>query len=122
MELKDLNRDAKLACVSLFERMVKADGVSSEEEADTAARFAEMFGEDEYQSFMDLADDVHGEDDLRKIISAVTDQPTRNLIYGTIMESALDGGIEHGESELMDWLTGEWSIEVKPLDESTKSE
>jgi len=53
------------------------------------------------------------EQTLRKYLSTIGRQEAREVIYGTVIEAAMTDTVEGRESALLDWLAGEWNVEVK---------
>ncbi len=114
MELKDLNRTEKMACIALLNVMVITDGASSPEEAKHAAHLAEAFGKDEFLGLVDETNNlVQTKQDLTTLVAEVTDQETRELIFGEILECASEDGIFDGEASWLEWLAEQWEIHVE---------
>ena len=53
------------------------------------------------------------EQTLRKFLSTISRQEAREVIYGTVIEAAMTDTVDGRESALLDWLAGEWNVEVK---------
>ncbi len=114
MELKDLTHDEKLALVALVEVVVASDAEVSDHEQDRIAALATTFGEDAYRALVDEADErFPDEEALKAFLSALSREEARELIYGTVLESALPDVIDTHESSLLGWLAAEWGITVQ---------
>jgi hypothetical protein len=46
-------------------------------------------------------------------------QDARELIYGQVLETAVENGVDALEAELLDWLAKTWGVRVQVLDEPT---
>jgi hypothetical protein len=42
----------------------------------------------------------------------------RDLIFGTILESADEGALDRNETSLLDWLSAEWNVKIEIADET----
>ncbi len=121
MELMDMNHKEKVACLALVHAVVAADNDTSPEEAEHIASLADEFGEDKYIALVDEANElVQTEDDLKAVVSDIIDQDTRDMVFETILECAIENGVVTAESELLEWLAEEWDIEIVFQDDETE--
>jgi hypothetical protein len=120
MELSDLDHDERVALVVLVELVGESNAEVTEEEAGRIDAVAQALGDEEYRRLAAEADErCPDEAAIRAALRAVKRQEARELIYGTALEVAAGDAIRGGESDLLDWLAGEWGIEVKlaePID------
>jgi hypothetical protein len=120
MELADLNQDERTALVGLMKLTVMSDGSVSEEELEYVEDLVDAFGEDGYQSTLDAFEkrfsDADGFKRFLKTVGAGR-QDARELIFGTVLETAGTEAIEGGEAELLDWLGKTWDIKIEIEDE-----
>jgi hypothetical protein len=115
MELTGLSKEEKLATVTLVEHLVLADQNVSQAERKYIDKLATAFGDDEYRALLDEADTHLGsEEAVKALLSGISGQEARNLIYGIVMECAFEHGLNAEESELLAWLAQEWKIEQGP--------
>jgi hypothetical protein len=114
MELADLNKEEQIALAGLLEFVVLASGhVTDDEQAEIDA-IVEALGEDAYDAAVAEVDKRFSDEQaLRKYLSTISRQEAREVIYGTVIEAAMTDTVEGRESELLDWLAGEWNVEVK---------
>ena len=114
MELNELTHDEKLALVALVEVVVASDTEVSENEQDRIADLAAAFGEDAYRALVDEADERFADEEaLKSFLTGITREDARELIYGTVLESALPDVIDTHESSLLGWLATAWGITVQ---------
>jgi len=118
MEIEDLNADERLALVGLVKAVVLADGRVSDEEVDEVKDIVDDIGEETYRDLLTAFEARFGDEaSFRRFLQTIVRQDARDLIYGTILEGAAADAIEGGESELLTWLAGAWSIEITVDDE-----
>ena len=114
MELTELDRAERLACVALIKGIVLGDGRATGGEVEHTAQLGDAFGASEFRELMrEASEKVGSEDELKKLLETVKRQPARNLIFGTAMETAFEDGLEGSESKLLDWLIAEWHIDMR---------
>jgi len=120
MELADLNQDERTALVGLMKLTVMADGNVSEEELEYVEDLVEAFGEEGYQATLDAFEKRFSDvDSFKRFLKTlgVGRQDARELIFGTVLETAGTEAIEGGEAELLDWLGRTWDIKVEIQDD-----
>ncbi len=118
MELADLNKEEQIALAGLLEFVVMASGHVTEDEQAEIDAIVDALGEDKYRAAVEEVDRrFENEEELRTFLSKIERQDAREVIYGTVMEAAMTDTVEGRESALLDWLAGEWKIEVS-YDES----
>lgn len=121
MELMDMNHKEKVACLALVHAVVTADHATSPEEAEHIAILADEFGEAAYIALVEEANElVQTEEDLKAVVHDIIDQDTRELVFETILECAIENGVVTAESELLEWLAEEWDIEIVFQDDETE--
>jgi|ERR1022692_288645 hypothetical protein len=117
MELEDLNPDERTALVGLMKLVVMSDGHVAEEEIEHVEALVDAFGEESYQatleSFEKRFDD---EPSFRKFLGGIGRQEARELIFGTVLESADEGAIDGNEASLLDWLSKLWNVKIEISD------
>jgi uncharacterized tellurite resistance protein B-like protein len=114
MELTDLNKEEQIALAGLLEFVVLASGHVTEDEQAEIDAIVEALGEDAYGAAVAEVDKrFSDEQTLRKFLSTISRQEAREVIYGTVIEAAMTDTVEGRESALLDWLAGEWNVEVK---------
>ena len=121
MELRDLNEDERVALVGLMKLVVMSDGEVSEDELEHVEVLANAFGEEGYQSSLDRFErQFRDEDEFRRFLQQVRRQEARDLIFGTILESADEGGLDTGEASLLDWLSRAWNVKIEIADDAAQ--
>ena len=114
MELTDLNKEEQIALAGLLEFVVLASGHVTDDEQAEIDVIIEALGEDAYDAAVAEVDKRFSDEQaLRKFLSTISRQEAREVIYGTVIEAAMTDTVEGRESALLDWLAGEWSVEVK---------
>jgi len=114
MELTDLDADERMALVALMKLIVMADGNVSEEEVEQVEAVVQAFGEEAYRSSMNEVDAKFPDEKSLKAFLAKTGRPeARELIYATILDTAISDAVEGHESELLNWLAKEWNVKVE---------
>lgn len=114
MELSDLTHDERLALVALVEAVIASDAKVSDDEAGHIERLAAVFGDENYRTLAEEADERFADEaDLKTFLSALLRQEARELIYGTVLDAALPDVIDEHESSLLGWLATEWGITVQ---------
>ena len=115
MEVKDLSHDEKVGLIGLVEAVAIADGDVSEGEGDEIGRLASEFGEAQYQSLLDEAEERFPDwDSLSEYLATIKKQETRELIYGTVIEEAMvEPSLAKASSQIWDWLDQAWDIKME---------
>ena len=114
MELPDLNQDERTALVGLMKLIVMSDEEVSEDELEHVEALAAAFGEDGYQRTLDAFENrFHDEPSFRKFLQGIGRQEARDLIFGTVLESASEGALDDAETSLLDWLAETWHIKIE---------
>jgi len=114
MELAGLEHEERVALVSLVEWIGESNREITEEESRSIAGIVDALGAEAYRAIAAEVDDrFASEEALRAFLSSITRQEARELIYGATLEVAIGDAIQRSESDLLDWLAREWSIEVR---------
>jgi hypothetical protein len=117
MELRDLNHDERLALVALLAEVVESDSSASEAEANAIDRVVDAFGEDEYRGLVDEVDSrFTDEAGFKAFLTGIDRQEARDLIYGTVLETATADTVNTSESGILDWLAKTWNVRVEIAD------
>ena len=118
MELRDLSHEERLALVALLEVVLESDRVVSDGEVADIDRVVNELGQDEYQRLVPEVDRrFPTEDELKAFLPSITGQEARDLIYGTVLDTAIEDSVDPRESELLDWLAALWNVRVELEDE-----
>ena len=118
MELRDLSHEERLALVALLEVVLESDRVVSDGEVADIDRVVNELGQDEYQRLVPEVDRrFPTEDELKAFLPSITRQDARELIYGTVLDTAIEDSVDPRESELLDWLAALWNVRVELEDE-----
>ena len=118
MELRDLNHDERLSLVALLGEVVESDSSASDAEASAIDRVVEALGEDEYRRLADEVDTrFTDEAGFKAVLVGIGRQEARELIYGTVLETATADTVNTSESEILDWLARTWNVRVEIADE-----
>jgi hypothetical protein len=113
MELADLNQNEQIALAGLLEFVVLASGHVTEDEEHEIDAIVEAIGEEKYRKAVDEVDKRFSDEKaFRTFLSTIDRQEARELIYGSVMEAAMTDTVEGRESALLEWLAGEWKVEV----------
>ena len=114
MELPDLNQDERTALVGLLKLIVMSDGEVSEDEVEHVETLVAAFGEDGYQRTLDAFEKrFQAEESSKKFIKTIGRQESRDLIFGTVLESAGEGALDSAETGLIDWLAQLWNVKIE---------
>jgi hypothetical protein len=117
MELEDLNADERIALVGLVKMVVLADGEVAEDEIEHVEELVDAFGEEGYEATLESFEKrFPDEDSFRKFLGTIERQGARELIFGTVLESADEGAIEGAEAAVLDWLSKLWNIKIEISD------
>ena len=117
MELSELNQDERTALVGLMKVVVLSDGNVSEDEIEHVESLVDAFGEDEYQRTLDAFEKRFlDEAAFREFLRKVGRPDARELIFGTVLESAGEGALDDSETDLLDWLSKTWNIKIEIAD------
>ena len=113
MEIKDLGHDEQLALVALVEFIAEANPEITDRESDEIARIADRIGSDRYRELISEVDErFANEAALREFLATVRRQEARELIFGEALGLAMGDTIQGSESDLLEWLSGEWGVEI----------
>jgi len=120
MEITDLAHDERLALVALLGIVVQSGRtVAEDEEARLGGVMTRLGGEE----FDRLADEANrrftDEDALKAFLLCIDRQDARELVYGQVLETAVENGVDPLERELLDWLAKTWHVSVEVLDGPT---
>jgi hypothetical protein len=114
MELPDLNQDERTALVGLLKLIVMSDGEVSEGELEHVETLVEAFGDDGYQRSLDTFEQrFSDEESFKKFLKTIGRQESRDLIFGTVLESAGEGALDGAETGLIDWLAQQWNVKIE---------
>jgi hypothetical protein len=114
MELPDLNQDERTALVGLLKLIVMSDGEVSEDELEHVETLVEAFGDDGYQRSLDTFEQrFSDEESFKKFLKTIGRQESRDLIFGTVLESAGEGALDGAETGLIDWLPQQWNVKIE---------
>jgi len=114
MELRDLSHEERLALVALLEVVLESDRAVSEGEVADIDRVVGELGRDEYQRLVPEVDRrFPTEDELKAFLPSITRQDARELIYGTVLDTAIEDSVDLRESEFLDWLATLWNVRVE---------
>jgi hypothetical protein len=117
MEIADLNQDERTALVGLMKLIVMSDGNVTEDELEHVESLVDAFGEGEYQRTLDAFEKrFPDEESFRKFLRGVGREDAREVIFGTVLESAGEGALDHHETDLLDWLSKAWNIKIEIAD------
>jgi hypothetical protein len=114
MELPDLNQDERTALVGLLKLIVMSDGEVSEDELEHVETLVAAFGDDGYQRSLDTFEQrFSDEESFKKFLKTIGRQESRDLIFGTVLESAGEGALDGAETGLIDWLAQQWNVKIE---------
>ena len=114
MELPDLNQDERTALVGLMKLIVMSDGEVSEDELEHVETLVAAFGDDGYQRTLDAFEKrFQDEESFKKFLKTIGRQESRDLIFGTVLESAGEGALDSAETGLLDWLAQTWNVKIE---------
>jgi hypothetical protein len=117
MELEDLNPDERTALVGLMKLVVMSDGEVAEDEIEHVEALVDAFGEEGYEATLETFEKRFAdEDSFRKFLGGIDRQDARDLIFGTVLESADEGAIDGAEASLLDWLSKLWNVKIEISD------
>jgi hypothetical protein len=120
MELPDLNHEERLALVALLEQVVESEGAVSEAEVAKIERVVGAFGEEEYRRLVEEVDSrFTDEESLKTFLGGIGRQDARELIYGTVLETAAEHTVNTPESNVLDWLAKLWNVRVEIDDDGS---
>src|SRR5262249_51550029 len=78
-------------------------------------RVVAELGQDEYQRLVAEVDRrFPTEDELKAFLPSITRQEARDLIYGTVLDTAIEDSVHPRESEVLDWLAALLNVRVAP--------
>lgn len=113
MELQDLNREERLALVALLELVVESDQRAVDGEITEIDRVVEALGRAEYQSLVVEVDErFPTEEELKAFLPSIVRQEARELIYGTVLDTAIEDAVDVWESSMLDWLSRIWNVQM----------
>ena len=114
MELRDLSHEERLALIALLEVVLESDRAVSDGEVADIDRVVGELGRDEYQRLVPEVDRrFPTEDALKAFLPSITRQDARELIYGTVLDTAIEDSVDPRESEFLDWLAALWNVRVE---------
>jgi hypothetical protein len=114
MELRDLAHEERLALVALLEMVLESDHTVSDGEVADIDQVVGELGREEYQRLIDEVDRrFPTEDDLKAFLPSITRQDARDLIYGTVLDTAIADAVDPRESDVLDWLATLWNVRVE---------
>jgi hypothetical protein len=97
--------------------VVMSDGEVSEEELEHVEMLVGAFGDEGYAAALDAFERRFGDEaSFRKFLESIRRQDARDLVFGTVLESAGEAAIEGSEASLLDWLSTSWNIKIEIAD------
>jgi len=113
VELKDLNDNERLALVALIEAILESDAAVSDAELDQLDAVVDEIGDELYEDTAEaVSERFQSEESLREFLPEITRQDARELIYGTVLETALSDSLDSHEGGLLGWLAQIWGIDI----------
>lgn len=98
--------------------IVMSDGEVSEDELEHVETLVAAFGDEGYQRTLDAFETrFQDEPSFRKFLKGIGRQDARDLIFGTVLESAGEGALDHAETSLIDWLAEAWNVKIEIQEE-----
>src|SRR5262245_57154548 len=120
MEITDLTHDERLAMVALLGLVVQSGRRIAEDAGVRLGRTAPGLGADGYDRLADEANRRFTDEDvLKAFLLSIDRQEARELIYGQVLDTAVENGVDTLEAELLDWLAKTWHVRVQVLDDPT---
>lgn len=114
MELRDLSHEERLALVALLEVVLESDRTVSDGEVADIDQVVGELGREEYERLVVEVDQrFPTEDELQAFLPSITRQDARDLIYGTVLDTAIEDAVDARESALLDWLSALWNVRVE---------
>ncbi len=112
MDVKELQKDERIALLGLLKLMIQADKEMSNEEGRELNRVAEVMGPDLWKATKQEAmETLRTVEDIRRQAEKVERAEARELIYELVFDMALPGSVVDSEREELDWLVKLWGIE-----------
>ena len=119
MEISELNQDERTALVGLMKLIVMSDGNVTEDELEHVETLVDAFGEGEYQRTLEAFEKrFTDEKSFREFLGKVGREEAREVIFGTVLEGAGEGGLDGTEADLLEWLSKAWNIKIEIADGS----
>jgi hypothetical protein len=114
MELRDLSHEERLALVALLEVVLESDRTVSDGEVADIDDVVGELGREEYERLVAEVDRrFPTEDELKAFLPSITRQDARELIYGTVLDTAIEDAVDARESAILDWLSTLWNVRVE---------
>jgi hypothetical protein len=114
MELRDLSHEERLALVALLEVVLESDRAVSDGEVADIDQVVGELGREEYERLVVEVDQrFPTEDELKAFLPSITRQDARELIYGTVLDTAIEDAVDARESAILDWLAALWNVRVE---------
>src|SRR4029453_15234013 len=93
MEISELNQVERTALVGLMKLIVLSDGNVTEDELEHVETLVDAFGEGEYQRTLEAFEKrFTDEKSFREFLRKVGREEAREVIFGTVLEGAGEGG------------------------------
>jgi hypothetical protein len=97
--------------------VVLSDGNVSEDEIEHVESLVVAFGGGDYLRTLDAFENrFRDEGSFREVLRGIGREDARELIFGTVLESAVEGALDGGETDLLDWLSTAWNIKIEIAD------
>jgi hypothetical protein len=91
-----------------------SDGEVSEDELEHVETLVGAFGDEGYQRTLDAFEKrFQDEASFKKFLQGIARQDARDLIFGTVLESADEGALDNAETGLLDWLAQAWYVKIE---------
>jgi hypothetical protein len=114
MELRDLSHEERLALVALLEVVLESDRAVSDGEVADIDQVVGELGREEYERLVVEVDQrFPTEDELKAFLPSITRQDARELVYGTVLDTAIEDAVDARESAILDWLAALWNVRVE---------
>jgi hypothetical protein len=111
MELRDLSDDETVVFVGLLREVVQADGEYSDDERAFVDELSAALGADRFRRAMETAEErFPSRAELKAAAKDVERQPARQLMFDTLIRSAVVDGVDEEEVKPLRWLAAWWEI------------
>ncbi len=107
-----------LALVGLLEYVIMADNFLTDDEEAQVQHVMASIGTARYEELIDEFDAEYAdEQDFRSLLESITNQESRDLIYGNIVDISNANVLMGRTSDLLEWLAKEWNIDIRVEDD-----
>jgi len=113
MTIAEMKPDELTALIGLAKFVIMSDRILTPEERLKFDAIIEKIGPEKFRELLDKFDTCcPDEDSFRQFLKKIVSQEARESIFRIVFDLATVDSVDPIESDMLDWLAGEWDIRI----------